>query len=215
MVEFKTWGLNPLTVSFLATCFFMILGAWSMVRQKRKIWVGESGKSISITFFIFMVGLYAASLSYGLFCQSLALIMSGLIRGPWALIILVGLWKYKGFSRREWDWLGLISLVVLALICLPYKEALYMLLASSLVLSALGMPYEIYKERGRGMIDTSFMVVFSASSFCWTVYGGWALYVGVPRIWPVFVLSAAAFSVCLIAWFFWFKYPEKEEEKNE
>jgi len=120
-MELYNLGWNAITVSFIGTIFFSLLGTWGLVHQNRQIWQNRSGQSVSNIFFICSMFLFLTTLVYGIYIFSLAMIFNGLMRIIPHIPILIGLGKFKGFKKWEKIAFVVLSIFLAAMIISPYK----------------------------------------------------------------------------------------------
>lgn len=175
--EFRGWGWDekhlPITISFLGTSFFAVLGAWGLVKQNRKIWRDCSGDSVSVAWNSVFAFMFTAFFIYGIEINSLACIIQGVFRTLFYIPILVGLYRYKGFTQKE-SWLSILMFVaIVVMLIAPAKvvPVIFMSFSFAGVIAAGFQPWEIYKWKSRGNVSLELLVVYAMSIVFWAGYG--------------------------------------------
>jgi len=198
-VEWQNWGLNALTIGSLGTIAFTFVEWWGLWKQKQAIWNEKSGESVSVSWFSYGTFFFAAFLFYGVHIASVAVIINSLL----AIIhipILVGLWKFKGFSRHEKVQFVLLAGMVPAMAFLPWKDELFLIISFGTLYSFGTQPWELWKTKKAGVVEIRLIGVYFLSTLFWVVYafaiGEWVLEI----ITPIVLIILGLTSVL------WFKY---------
>jgi len=170
VIELQNFGWNILTVSFIATLCFSFWAAWGLYDQVTKIWKNRSGKPASNVWFIYMSGLFAVGAVYGVSIGSIAVTFSCIARGPLHIPILIGLHRFKGFTRLEWVLLFSLMCVVLVMIFLPMKGWFFLAISIIGLIPTLKLPWEIWREKTSGVVSIKLISVYNASTTFWIIY---------------------------------------------
>ena len=109
-VEYKEFGFNALTISASATIIFSLLQAYGIFGQSQKIWRNKSGEALSGTFFFYNFFYFLIFFIYGISEKSVAMSFNGALCFLY-IPILIGLKKYKGFTKIEKITASLMSLI--------------------------------------------------------------------------------------------------------
>jgi len=193
---------TPELISSIGTIFFSTLIAWGLVIQGVAIWKHRSGRSVYTPLFIFLTGTRIAALLYGISADSIPLIYNGIVTFFATMPMLIGLWKYKGFSRFE----KLISWITITLNLVawlsPYESQIFLLFSLVLLGFAFKQPWEIYKERSSGVVKLELLIVTFFNSGFWLAYGFLA------DKWVIKITSPGFFLVFLVTSVLWFRYRE-------
>ncbi|KPJ85858.1 hypothetical protein AMJ57_01615 [Parcubacteria bacterium SG8_24] len=199
-MELQQFGWNAVTVGFLGTVLFTVVSAWSLWRQYRRIVARRSGRSVPVMTYTFRTVAFVAVLIYGLHIGSLALIFNGSLVVLIQLPILVALWRYRGFTRRE-RLACLGFLVLLTVMCLfPLKDWFLLAFAlGTLGFNAL-MPYEIWRNRDAGSVEIRVLLVGLAGNSFWLTY---ACAIG---DWVLMTVNPAFLTLSLLTTILWFRY---------
>lgn len=181
---------------------FVFVGLWALLRQNKDIWNGESGKSVSVIWFMYFLFLHIAIAIYALSLEKLSwpLLVNGVVRGGPHIPILIGLYKFKGFSRKEKWLLVIFSAGIAAMFFLPYKEMFFIVWSVGAFLSMLTQPYEIRKEKDAGVVNIHLLIFYLIGSVFWIVYSA-----GI-RNWAVCSVSISYLFVSVLAIAAWIKY---------
>lgn len=211
MIELENFGWNLLTVSFSATIFFVLLGCWGLWQQNKYIWIKRSGKSLSTTWFICSLYLFISSFIYGLSINSLALIIVGVMRGLFHVPILAGLWRFKGFTRKQWLTLLILAVVAVVMIISPkdMKGVFYMLFSAGVLIPTSMQPIKIWKNKNPGVVSIELLIIYSMSSMFWVIY---ASIIG--KL-PIIMFSTANSMIFASTITLWFKYRNKKTLKTK
>lgn len=201
-MELERVGWDVLTVSFIGTVVTNLIGLWGVWKQNRTIWKTRSGRSVSVTMFSYTTAFFVASVVYGFCVYGFDIprnaLMVGLIRVPVFIAVLVGLWRFKGYTATEIALCVLFAGSVLAIAFLPHKDWTFFALCIGTWFSFLPQIVEIWKD-GRGAADVRFLWVTVANAFIWTVYGfalgDWVLIVTNPVFLAIIIATLVLWYV--------------------
>ena len=170
--EYRGWGWNAMTVSFVATLFLTIFfQARGLHDQVRTIWRNRSGDGVDVLTFVVSAAYFAVLIIYGFSIRSVTVLFNGFVLFPLYLPILVGLAKFKGFSALEWATTAVFLAVVMASAVLPWK-GLFFLAVSFVVLAALALqPLAMWRTKNAANVSIRFAIGFLVASSFWIVYG--------------------------------------------
>lgn len=194
-MEFENWGWNAITISFIATMVMAAFTAWGLFYQLIAVWKNKSGLSVSVVWFSFGLGLYGVFALYGIELNSWALMLSGVSRGLLHLPILIGLWKFKGFSSFEKVLtVGVIASLVITGI-LPHRAWIFFVFSMVALVFVAAWPWEIYRNKDSGVVELKLICVYLANSVFWIIYGvaigDWVLIVTSPLYTVVSLITVA------------------------
>lgn len=197
--EWPQLGYNAVTIGLIGTVVFTFLEIWGMWEQNATIWRQKSGLSVPVTWMCNSTGLFAAALAYGLASHSFALFFNGVLLF-FHFPILVGLWKFKGFTYKERAFACLFLILCLAAAILPISDWIFLFfLIGGLGFSVLA-PYEIWRNKNSGAVEIKLLVTILFCQIFWTVYAfaisDWVLRLTAPAFFVTFSLTI----------FLWFKY---------
>lgn len=202
-MELNNMGWNALTISFFGTVLFTLIEVWGVWDQKKEIWQKKSGVSIPVNLFIFNLFIFAVIFAYGISINSIALMFSGIVMFPIHIPILIGLYKFKGFSNQEKIFFWVMLLIFLVDILLPYKAFFFF----SLSLICIGMvalqPYEIWKEKSSGVVSIKMIWSYWIGTTFWVMYGFSF------NDLPLKITSSMYLLVTTVTIIFWYKYQSK------
>lgn len=167
--EWRHWGWNALTISFLATVAINVLHGWSVCQQAITIRRLRSGVSVSVPFFAFMSCTFFVFFCYGVIIDSLAAALNGAL-GCFYLAVVVQLWRVRRFTAFEKLLICTIPIAVASMLFAPYRELQLLVVLGAGLLPMLHQAWTIRRNRSIGAVDPRFLLVFLASSFFWTVY---------------------------------------------
>ena len=199
-MELSQFGWNALTIGFLGTVLFTFVEAWGVWQQKRAIWENQSGESVSVIWFSYFAALMAVMLIYGITIKSITLILNGLLLAILHVPILVGLWRFKGYTRTEKAMTACFLAAIAAMAIVPFKDWFFLLFTAGNVLFSLGQPYEIWKNKNSGVVEIKLLAVYLVSSLFWLIY---AYAIG---DWVLQILSPAYSVILTLTVLVWFRY---------
>ncbi|MBI3274008.1 MAG: hypothetical protein HYZ69_02595 [Candidatus Colwellbacteria bacterium] len=151
--------------------FFSVLGAWGLWKQNFAIWKNKSGRSVSISHFSFSLGYFLSGFTWGLEKNSLALILHCGGRAFFHVPILVGLWKFKGFTRSEKILSGLFLAGIFVTILMSVKEASFLIYSIGSILAYFTQPVEIFRNKYAGTVEPGLHWIYFGNGTFWTIYG--------------------------------------------
>jgi uncharacterized protein with PQ loop repeat len=196
-MELHNFGFNAVTIGFCGTIFFTLISVWGLYQQAKTIWLHQSGQSVSVFWFSYNIFLFNVGLVYGISLSSIALIFNGSLLGLMHLPILIGLGKYKGFTRLE-KFSFLIYVILLALtIVLPYKGTLYLLFSFGNVFAQAMQPWEIVKQKNSGRVEVKLLIVYLTSTLFWVIYAFATRNLALEIICPIYLTILTA---TLVLW---------------
>lgn len=197
--EWSQLGYNITTVGLLGTVFFTFLEAWGMWEQNTTIWRQKSGLSISVIWMSNSTALFASVLIYGLSSRSFALFFNGFLL-LFHFPVMLGLWRFRGFTRIEKLLAILFLAIVIAALMLPIKDWAFFFFSIGSLLFSVMLPIEIWRNKNSGAVEIKLLAVLLASTIFWLIYaytsGDWVLKINTPAYMVTF-----ATSIIL-----WFKY---------
>ena len=197
-MEIDQLGWNAVTIGFFGTLFFSVLGAWGLWKQNAAIWKIRSGRSVSISYFSFYFSYFVVGFIYGLNKSLLALILHTGGRILFHIPILIGLWKFKRFTRGE-KLLSSLFFIGIVLTCLlPVKDHSFFVYSVGSVIAYLAQPIEIFKNKDSGTVETKLHLIYLGSSTFWTIYGfatdDWVLKMTTP---PIILIALLTIALCI------------------
>jgi len=195
-VEYQNFGFNALTISSLATVIFTLFQGWGFWKQNQSIWKERSGKSVSVNFFSYCCFYFFTFIIYGAYKHGLAMMFNGCL-GFVVLPILIGLGKYKGFTRSNVMLILVFGMMIPAMIFTSEKDSLFTMLLFGILFSAITQPYEIWKTKNAGAVDPRLSITFIVNGVFWFVY---ALSIGNRPLAIFQPIAVVFFSVTLALW---------------
>ena len=109
-MELEHFGWNVLTFGFIGALVFAFVEAWGLWEQNKEVWRQRSGQSLSVTWVIYGAFLMVSGALYGTSTGSIALVAAGTLVGLMHIPVLIGLYKFKGYTR--WNHALLLFLFV-------------------------------------------------------------------------------------------------------
>lgn len=206
-MELQQFGWNAVTVGFVGAVFFVLVELWGLWLQNRAVWRAKSAQSISVACFVYLAALFMSGFIYGVETKSIALMTSlplSLIHIP----ILLGVWKFKGFSGTEKFITAGLAVVLVVMAIAPAKDWFFLLFSLGSAAALVGQPYEIWKNRDAGVVEITLLLVYLVSTVFWVIYGyaihDWVLRITTPIYLAILVLTAVL----------WFRYRPRRNEAS-
>jgi len=168
-LEWKNFGWNFLTTSFVITVILGTFQLWGLWKQHKTIKEKLSGKCVPVLLFSYGGCLLLSFLYYGFLIKSLAVIFLW----PRILLIVVllyDLFKFEGFSTRQ----KLLSIsfcgIIVSTIVFPRKDIVLMFGMIGGLFPAIQQPVEMWRKRSRGSADIHYLITNLTSSLFWVIY---------------------------------------------
>jgi len=201
-MELQHIGWNAITIGLFGTTIFTFIEYWGLVQQNRAIWLAKSGKSISVLWFCYSMAMFISMIIYGIEIKSIAFLINSIL-GIVHIPIIIGLWKYKGFSKMEKNFSILLIGCMGAMYILPHKDWFFLGLSFANIIVGIFQPWEIWKNKDAGVVEIKMLTAYTLGSSFWVIYAfainDWVLKI----VCPTFLL----FLFTTI--FLWFKYNKK------
>ncbi len=162
---------NAETIGIWGCNLFTIVEGFGLASQIRTVWQKRSGESVSVGMMLFLSTLCASAIIYGRTFHRPPIVFNGIVLGIGFLVLLFGLWKFKGYERWErWFGLSLLASVALMLFTGHYDRWYFLYSAGSAVALTL-QPWEIWRKRSAGVVDIRLLALFFFSNTFWVIYG--------------------------------------------
>lgn len=185
-------------ISFWGITVFAIIGSWGLWKQSQKIWKEKSGKSVSVTAnFSFLTSMFVG-LAYSFEKNLDAVAFHNLLRIAFLLPIIMGLVKFKKFTKTEKVLCACFCTTMLLVWFMPRKDFLFLFFQTAGVLTLATQPYEIFKNKDIGVVEVKLFAVFVPNGIFWVIYafanGDWILKITQ----PIFLaLTVIILALCL------------------
>lgn len=199
-VEYQNWGWNSVTIGSLGTIIFTFVELWGLHKQNQTIWQKQSGQSLSVSWFSFFFFASVAFSFYGLHIRSIASILNGVVLALIHIPILLGLWQYKEFTRWESIQFFLLIATIPAMILLPWKDQVFLIISIGVIYAIATQPLELYKTKSVGAVDIRMLLVYVLSTIFWVIYA-FAI-----NEWVLKALALVNLGSLSLATFLWFRY---------
>lgn len=188
-IEFQNRdGINPLTIGFFVAIIVLIIQAWGLLDQNRKISKQTTEKLLPIYFFVCQFFYFTGYVLYGFDLRSATIMISN-ISGLFMLLIIINLIKHKRINIRQeinknkreimkkqfkQDLLvsSLLTAALLAvMIFIKDKDALIIVLLGFVIISIIPLAIGIFRAKNFKIIGVNYLLAFIFSSVAWIVYG--------------------------------------------
>jgi len=199
-VELNHLGWNALTIGFIGTLIFSFAEGWGVWQQNKAIWKNKSGESVSVIWFTYFTALFGIVFIYGLSTKSIALAFNGFLLTPLYIPLVVGLWKFKGFTKVEKICSACFLAAVIACVLVPYKDWFFLIFTVGNIFFSFTQPYEIWKNKSSGVVEIKLLVVFLASTIFWVTYAY------ASHDWVLEIITPCYLVIISLTTILWFKY---------
>jgi uncharacterized protein with PQ loop repeat len=197
-MELAHFGWNLITFTLILAFFCTLTEGIGFFLQSSAIWKKKSGESVSVTLFVYLTCMYAVIAYYGMCVRSLALMVDGSLLCLSCIPIVVGLWKFKGFSSREKGLAALCLAGPLLIILSPRKDVAYLLFCACNVIPNLVQTWEIRQGKTSGNLSIGLLWTVFCTVSVWSVYGfvfgDWSMMV-------VFPLILVSIIITIVTWY--------------
>lgn len=205
-VEIQQFGWNAITISAIATMIFSVGEAWGIYKQNKKVWKKESGLSISISWFIYFMFMLASFFVYGFITHKIAIMFNGLVF-IFVIPLVVGLWKFKGFTIFDYLIFAITLFALLIMIFLPIKPLMFLLFSLGSIACLTMQPIEMWKTKKVGAVEIRLIWVYFMSTCFWIIYAFF--------VWDLLLLWIMFASLIVLSFILFFYYLFKKEEKQK
>lgn len=205
-VEYRNFGWNLATISAATVFVVTFPEIWGIIKQNETIWKDKKGDSVSNIMFSYTLSFFLVGAIYGWHLHSVSMVFNAALTGVVQIPILVGLLKFKGFTKKE---------VVLgcAFALMPlieyggghwgYRSELYLVFSFGLWYAFGDQLGELWRGGKRGEVDIRMFTVFLFATIAWTTFA----FMG--DEWP-FKVSQAGISTFIVAinglwWWLWLR----------
>jgi uncharacterized protein with PQ loop repeat len=161
------------TATIIIAVVVAVIQGWGILKQNKKIWINQSGKSLPLTFFAFQFFYCLGYLLYGFRINSGALIISNLV-GLLYIPIIIGLIKFKrreSGSFKEELRLSPIFILTVPLILFINKEWALIAILALAILVISKLIREFMRTKDTQNVSPKFIISFLVSSLIWLGYG--------------------------------------------
>ncbi len=201
-VEYEKFGKNLDTFSAVMTALLTFAQARVLLRQNKSIWVKKSAESMSAGLFSYMGFSSFTYLLFGYYQNKLAVMFNGLFLGLLYIPIVIGVIKYNRSEKFEYKLIGIFSLMLPAMIIVPWKEKEHFFIATIVCTAfvVMGQANKIKERKSTGDLDPGLIKVSLLVHFFWSIY------FSLTKDLELAIFNVAATGVYIVAYTFWSKY---------
>lgn len=171
--EYQSWqkgGWNTFTITAALLIGFTVTETYGIIVQNREIWRERSGASVSVTMNLFFFSFFFVAAIFGWHERSAAMVFNAVVTGAAQVPIVLGLWKFKGFTRKEWISAGLFAAMMAWELYTPNKSFWYLVFSFGLWYSLYTQLKELWDAGETGVLNGQLLAVFLVSSGTWTAF---------------------------------------------
>ena len=197
-IEYREWGVNFITCSFLMTvALTFALQLPGLSGQAWTVWRNRSGDGVSVPTCLALCAYFGVFFVYANNIGSGAAMLNAAVLAFPSLWLLVGVYRFKGFSFLEWLLAGVVIAVIVATIVLSSKYLIYMAVSFATAFGLISQVVELWRTRITDNVNQYFLALFSGVSCIWVAY---ALLIG---DWVMAVMAgmfALLYGLILLSW---------------
>lgn len=195
-IEYRSWGWNLVTLSFIATLFLYAIQVWTLSSQRAKIHRERSAEAVSVPLVALIGSVMAAFGVYGVFRSSLASALNG-SQAIFYFLVYREVARQRRLTNSELL-VGsgfLLAPFVMVLLGTEKSRELYMLILLFASLFPMAhQPYVMWRCKSAGVAEAKVFLSFSASSLFWWIY---AIATGDPVLQIVNPISLVIMAITL------------------
>lgn len=173
-LEYQNWGFNRLSAGVIGVLVFSVFKLWGLYRQGNKLrdeCKSKEGNALSVHWLGYMTGFILSSFVYGIHKGSFIMILMAPISIFFGVRILCYIYYIYGFTRNELRGLALYSLILPAIILLPWIEHTFLVFSIGTVFALSTQPLKMLKEKRSGNIEIRMLITSLMLSVFWGTYG--------------------------------------------
>ncbi|GEM_PF-3685346 len=160
---------------FWGTIVFTVVEAVGLISQTRTLWRSpeKKGESVDNDWMLLSTAAFAAFIPYGYMASSFASFLNGCALAPLYLPIVIGLWKFKGFTKADWALTEVIGCALVFDLLFPFevvRAVIFFVFAWGSLICCARVPREMNKHQSTGVVDLVMLLCFIGSSTFWVGY---------------------------------------------
>ncbi|MBI2109271.1 MAG: hypothetical protein HYT93_03800 [Parcubacteria group bacterium] len=203
-IEYQGWGWNAVGISTVGAVLVSFFNAWGLWSQNKKIWDAESGEGLSVVWFAYFAGFVVVGTLYGIHIHSAMVVFTCILIGAMHVPILIGLWKFKPWSKKEKiQFVGFCVCMPAMMLFTPWPEATFLLFAVGRIYSISTQPYEMLRYKKVGVLDARLVITQITAVVFWSIYGF------ATKTLALMVLNPILLLISVTTLFLWFFIPRR------
>lgn len=169
MKEWLYFGWTPEEISSSGIIFFIFFGSVALGIQGWKIWKNKSGLSVSVAWTFIFFFMFLTYPIYGVEKDNSLLTWQGVFRILFYLPILFGLYRFKGFTKKELIFARILFLMIFIMVEYPSTgEAVYTGLNFLGVFGVFMQGWAMQKTNKTGTVSLTLLIAYSLNAGLWT-----------------------------------------------
>ncbi len=162
---------TPEAISSYGIIFFIFFGSVALGIQGWKIWKNKSGDSVSATWVFIFFFMFITYPIFGVKESNSLLAWQGVFRIAFYIPILYGLYKFKGFTKKELLLVRLLFIMIFIMIEFPRTgEFVFSMINFFAVLGVFAQGELIRKEKSAGMVSPVLLFAYAVNVVVWIWY---------------------------------------------
>ncbi|MBN1584906.1 hypothetical protein JW899_00880 [Candidatus Uhrbacteria bacterium] len=196
-VEFRNWGMNAASIGAVGTVAFTFIEGWGLWKQNEKIWNKKSGEAVSIKMFSYSLFSFVVLAIYGWHIRSLSSVFNGTAMAALYLPILIGLWRFRGFTLTEKIQIPAMAMITAAMIFTPWQAEIFTAVGFGVTFSISLQARELWKAKSTGAVEVRMLIVLLLATVFWVTY---AFAIGDISLMAICSANLAAQTVTIAIW---------------
>lgn len=167
--QYVEW--TPEAVSSYGIIFFIFFGSCALFVQGRKIWKNKSGLSVSATWSFIFFFMFLTYPIIGVERQNNLIVWQGVFRVLFYIPILIGLYKFKGFTKKEMMFGRILFMMIFIMVEYPSTgEFIYSIINLFGVIGVFLQGALIKKEQKTGVVSSVLLFAYATNVLFWMWY---------------------------------------------
>ncbi len=180
--------------------FFTVMMGLAFVAQIREIFRRRSVQTISSSWIIYFSAMFMSGIIYGLTYHRQPVLINNLTLAAAHAVIALGIFRYRGFSRRDWWFIGGLAAALGIMAFSRRQDIWFIAFFPGGVLAILKQSSQIWIERKVGVLNPWLLASFVVSNIFWTAY---AL---VANDWTLQIICPTNLVACSILFGSWWRF---------
>lgn len=171
MQKLLQYEWTPETISSYGIIFFIAFGSWTLFVQGRKIWKNKSGASVSVMWNFIFFFMFLTYPIIGVERQNNLIVWQGVFRVLFYIPILIGLYRFKGFTKKEMTFARILFMMIFIMVEYPFTgEVIYSVINLFGVIGVFLQGALIKKEQKTGVVSSVLLFAYATNVLFWMWY---------------------------------------------
>lgn len=209
MQKLLQYEWTPEMISSYGIIFFIAFGSVALFIQGWKIWKNKSGASVSVKWTLIFFFMFLTYPIIGVERSNHLMLWQGVFRVLFYVPILIGLLRFKEFTRKETGLVKILFIMIFLMVEYPSAgEFIYTAINFLGVGGVLAQGWLIKREGKTGVVSATLLFAYATNAMLWIWYnyeiGDFFLFVN-----AILFLTAYMYTIVV-----WIKFRLKELLRN-